>query len=53
VHLIDFSGNGGAGKMPTASPHTQAQSWTRAATKQPAGQITENPVQPLTQKYSA
>ena len=36
-----------------ASRRTQVQSCIRAATKQPAGQITQNPVQPLAQKYSA
>jgi hypothetical protein len=53
VHLIDFSGNGWPEKMPTASLGAQAKSCSRAATKQPAGQITQNPVHPLAQKYSA
>src|SRR5882757_4642567 len=38
---------------PTASPRTQAKSRGMAATKQPDGQITPNPVQPFAQKYSA
>jgi hypothetical protein len=56
VHVLRLcSGEGRAGreKVPAASFRAQAQSCVRAATKQPAGQITGIPVQPLAQKYSA
>jgi hypothetical protein len=36
-----------------ASSHAQAKSRDPAATKQPDGQITQNPVQPFAQKYFA
>ena len=40
-------------ETPTASPPTQAQSRDPGATKQPDGQITQKPVQPCCEKYSA